>query len=59
MVKTTSSIRLLCLALALVVSTGISQSAAAQETIFVQATPFHRFITQNETLGELPHGEFQ
>lgn len=58
MVKTTSSIRLLCLAL--VVSAGISQSAFAQEeTIHVQATPFHRFITQNETLGELPHGEFQ
>jgi hypothetical protein len=49
-VKRTSSSRFLCLALLLVVSAAISQSALAQ-TISVQAVPLHRFITQNATLG--------
>jgi len=57
MLKKASSIRLLCLALLLVVSAGISQSALAQE-IPVQATPFHRFITQNATLGNFLTSNF-
>lgn len=56
MVKKTT-FRLLCLALLLVVSAGISQSALAQE-IQVQATPFHRFITQNESLGNFLTSNF-
>jgi hypothetical protein len=51
MVHKSTSIRLLCLALLLVLSAGVSQSASAQDTIAVQATPFYRFITQNATLG--------
>jgi hypothetical protein len=58
MVKNNSSIRLLCLALLLVVSGAIAQSASAQTTITVQATPFHRFITQNATLGHFLTGNF-
>ena len=59
MVKKISSIRLLCLALVLVVSAGISHSAVAQEeTIYVNATPFHRFITQNESLGNFLTANF-
>jgi hypothetical protein len=54
MVKKTTSIRLLCLALFLV----LSVSAFAQPTISVQATPFHRFITQNATLGHFLTGNF-
>jgi hypothetical protein len=57
-VKKTSSIRLLGLALLLVVSGGIAQSAFAQATIPVQAVPFHRFITQNATLGHFLTGNF-
>jgi len=58
MVKNTSSIRILCLALALAVAGGISQSAFAQNTISVQATPLHRFITQNATLGHFLTADF-
>ncbi len=54
----TSSIRLLCLALFLVLSGGISQSAFAQDTISVQASPFYRFITQNATLGHFLTSNF-
>jgi hypothetical protein len=57
MVTKTSSMRLLCLALLLVVSGVVSQSAFAQ-TISVQATPFHRFITQNATLGHFLTSNF-
>lgn len=56
--KKTSSIRLLALALLLAVAGGISQSAFAQQTITVQAVPFHRFITQNETLGNFLTSNF-
>ncbi len=48
MVKKPSSTRFLCLVLFLVFA--VSQSALAQD-ITVQATPLHRFITQNATLG--------
>ena len=48
MVKKPRSMRILCLALFAVLA--VSQSALAQE-ITVQATPLHRFITQNATLG--------
>ena len=59
MVYNTSSIRLLCLALLLVVTGGISQSALAQEgEIQVAATPFHRFITQNQSLGNFLTANF-
>ena len=47
----TSSFRLLCLALLLAVAAGIAPSALAQDTISVAAVPLHRFITQNESLG--------
>lgn len=57
MVKNTSSMRLLFLALSLVVAGGIAQSAFAQE-IQVQAVPFHRFITQNESLGNFLTSNF-
>ncbi|HEX6160807.1 MAG TPA: hypothetical protein VF111_11615, partial [Thermoanaerobaculia bacterium] len=43
----------------LVASAGISQSVLAQEEIiYVNATPFHRFITQNETLGNFLTANF-
>lgn len=58
MVKNTSSIRILCLALVLVLAGGISQTAFAQESISVQAVPFHRFITQNATLGHFLTANF-
>jgi hypothetical protein len=58
MVKKTSSIRLLTLALCLAVSAAISQSAFAQTTISVQAVPFHRFITQNQSLGNFLTANF-
>jgi hypothetical protein len=58
MVKKTASMKLLCLALLLVASVGISQSAFAQSSITVQATPFHRFITQNATLGHFLTSNF-
>lgn len=58
MVTQTSWSRLLCLALLLVVSAGVSQSAFAQQTISVQAVPFHRFITQNESLGNFLTSNF-
>lgn len=48
------SIRFFCLALLLVVS----GAAFAQATINVQATPFHRFITQNATLGHFLTSNF-
>jgi hypothetical protein len=48
------SIRLLCLALLL----AVSAVAQAQDTISVQATPFHRFITQNESLGNFLTANF-
>jgi hypothetical protein len=51
MVSKTSSVTILCVALLLVISGGISQTAFAQDTISVQATPLYRFITQNATLG--------
>src|ERR671919_807036 len=54
----TSSMRLLSLALFLVLSGGIAQSAVAQDTISVQAVPFHRFITQNATLGHFLTANF-
>jgi hypothetical protein len=54
MVKKTSSMRFLILALFLLVSA----SAFAQDTIMVQATPFHRFITQNATLGHFLTSNF-
>jgi len=54
MVKTHSSMRLLCLGLLLVVS----GSAFAQDTISVPATTFHRFITQNATLGHFLTSNF-
>jgi hypothetical protein len=57
MVKNTS-VRLLCLALLLVVSAGMSQSAFAQNSINVAATPFYRFITQNATLGHFLTANF-
>jgi hypothetical protein len=47
MVKKNSSMRLLGLALFLV----LSVSAFAQDSINVQATPLHRFIVNNATLG--------
>ncbi len=49
--KNTASIRILCFAVLVVLSAGVAQSAFAQTTISVQAVPFHRFITQNATLG--------
>ena len=54
MVKRTSSITFLCLALFLAGSV----SAFAQDTIYVQATPLHRFITQNATLGHFLTSNF-
>ena len=54
MVKKTASMRLLCLALFLV----LSVSAFAQDSISVQATPLHRFITQNATLGHFLTSNF-
>ena len=57
MVKKTSSIRLLSLALCLLVTAAVAQSAAAQN-ISVQAVPFHRFITQNQSLGNFLTGNF-
>lgn len=58
--KKSSSIRLLCLALFLVLMGGgiFQQSAFAQDTITVQATPFYRFITQNATLGHFLTGNY-
>jgi hypothetical protein len=53
-VKKTSSIRFFCLALLVV----LAGSAVAQDTIAVQATPFHRFITQNATLGHFLTSNF-
>lgn len=58
MVNKTSWSRLLCLALLLVVTAGIAQSASAQQTISVNAVPFHRFITQNESLGNFLTSNF-
>jgi len=54
MVEKTSSMRLLCLALLLVVSVG----AFAQDTITVNASPLYRFITQNATLGHFLTSNF-
>ena len=54
MVKKTSSMRILCLALFLVVAAG----SAFADTISVAATPFHRFITQNATLGHFLTSNF-
>ena len=48
MVKKPRSMRILCLAL--FAALAVSQSVLAQN-ITVQATPLHRFITQNATLG--------
>ncbi|HEX7154064.1 MAG TPA: hypothetical protein VF618_21435 [Thermoanaerobaculia bacterium] len=58
MVKKTSALKLLGLAMLLVASMGVSQSALAQDTIMVSATPFHRFITQNATLGHFLTSNF-
>src|SRR4051794_33092941 len=55
---TKTSIRALCLALFLVVSGGISQSAFAQDTISVPVGPLYRFITQNATLGHFLTANF-
>lgn len=49
-----SSMRLLCLALLLV----LTGSVFGQDTITVQSTPLHRFITQNQTLGHFLTGNF-
>lgn len=54
MVKKTSLMRLLCLTLLLVSAV----SVFAQDTISVQAVPFHRFITQNESLGNFLTSNF-
>ena len=58
MIKKSSPIRLLSLALLVVLSVGISHNALAQSTIQVAATPFHRFITQNATLGHFLTSNF-
>lgn len=56
MVKKPSSMRLLCLALLLALAG--ATTVFAQDTISVQATPFHRFITQNESLGNFLTSNF-
>jgi hypothetical protein len=48
------NIRVLGLAVLLV----LSVSAVAQDVIYVNATPFHRFITQNATLGHFLTANF-
>jgi hypothetical protein len=58
MVQKTSLMRVFCLALLLAASAVTSQSAFAQETISVAAVPFHRFITQNESLGNFLTSNF-
>jgi hypothetical protein len=56
MLKKATSIRILCFALLLVVSA--AAFAQSPPEITVQATPFHRFITQNESLGNFLTANF-
>lgn len=53
--KKTSWMRLFCLAVLLVVS---ASAFAQEDTVYVQAVPFHRFITQNESLGNFLTANF-
>ena len=52
------SIRLFSLALLLALLAGISQQSVFAQSVTVQATPLHRFITQNATLGHFLTANF-